>query len=331
MKKENIAYWQTSRGQRIDAFEDVSCIVFRDEEWGGEIVATNVPSAYAPVGESFWTLAELTCAKVKRLRERLQDPVAMWVVSALGVGVLFSHFYHWIGCYVYLHIHDDPAVVIDFIANGAADKDIQLCPFGMKRVRSKMDTYDAEIHVRIRHRLMAMRRAQYTFCCAQDFYLMPGQNMDAALRQLANVLNVKLSVGDPQSVFAYGACGYDNLMTRFLWLCWLSWLHTLSVDGEIKAEFYPYPAHPLGVFCLRLKTEFPSVEQLRQRGDMEEILSAMDLLVDKGKRYDLTTDISWDTKGGLFAVDIQCIHLPTLFEPTDSKDPLLVLCVSDVE
>ena len=96
MRKEKTKYWQISSGQRTQMYDDISCIVFRDDDRSGRIIATNVPYPYAKVGDSFWRLTELSPAKTDKLRAALDVPQGVWMVSSLGIGVLFSHFYYWI-------------------------------------------------------------------------------------------------------------------------------------------------------------------------------------------------------------------------------------------
>lgn len=320
MRKESMHDWCVPQGQRELAYDDVSCIVFQGDA-EGRILSSNAPDPRARPGASFWELAAMTPTQIEKLKDVLQAPLGVWTVSSLGVGVLFSHFFDWVGCYVYLHIHDDPETVLDFVCGGAADSGILPCPYGMKKRSSVERSYDADTYVRIMYRLSAMSKARHVFCCAQDFRIMSGDVLLESLMQIGEIQKSHLLV-DAQAVFAFGSFGYDNLVSRFSYLCWLGILSVLSEDHQIHAEFYAHSQQELSPLCVKLWIKSRPVEEVRQREDLNGILDAVDDVVAKGKSYDIRTDVNWDIEKRIFCVDIQCIRLPALLQPSDVKEPL---------
>ena len=302
-------------------YDDISCIVFRDDDRSGRIIATNVPYPYAKVGDSFWRLTELSPAKTDKLRAALDVPQGVWMVSSLGIGVLFSHFYDWLGFYVYLHIHDDPDIIRAFVLNGASDRGILPCPYGMEGEVTEINAYDADTFVRMKYRLSAIHRSRYAFCCAQNFSAVPGETVVNSLKRMQEIQKSQLTFCGVQEAFEFGAYGYDNLVSRMLYLCWLSWLASLSADEKLSAELYTCPGHEMGALCLKLRTVIPPLDTVRQREGFSSVLDAMDFLARKAELYDIDTKISWDGEASALSVDIQCLQLPNIFQPTDGKEP----------
>ena len=91
--------------------ESLCHVVFSSEDQQGSVLTSNAPDPTLTRGESFWARMKLTDEDVEKLRELLSCQSACWMVTDLGVGILYSAHAASLGVYIYIHLIEDPLAV----------------------------------------------------------------------------------------------------------------------------------------------------------------------------------------------------------------------------
>ena len=110
MNKEIKAYWQAFGGGK-DPLESLCYVVFSGEDEKGSVLVSNTQDPTLVRGESFWARMRLTSDEVQKLKTLMVDERAFWMVTDLGIGILFPAFVPSLGMYFYVHLREDPLAV----------------------------------------------------------------------------------------------------------------------------------------------------------------------------------------------------------------------------
>lgn len=324
MEQKNIMYWKMPYAKRQRAYEDVTFILFSDfGDRGDKILTSNVLDPAVKTGDSFWALSGLPPRRVKRMKERVLEASAVWMVSDLGIGVLFNHYLSYMGCYVYLHIHEDPRLILSCLEwnNGVFREDpVSPCPFDVPK---EFVLWDDDVLRRGRDRLCSVEAVRQMFCGVQNFVRYSGAQMYESVAQINEMLGEPMTFCDTRAAFSFDAFGFDNHVSHFGYIFWLCMLASLSADGQVKGSFHPFSEMDSAPLCLRMEIKLPPMDQLRQRSDLRHIKQVTEEVKKALETYEIYIEDQWDFQGEVLTVDLACIHAPESALPNDGKeDPL---------
>ncbi len=115
MTKINNAVWQAPPENSATETSYLGFVLFRGDENHGGVLFSRVADPSLKPGEKFWSRLGFSVEDKQKLLDLMLENDAVWVLSKLGVGIIYRRFHLWTGYYLYIHFHDEPKALFTLL------------------------------------------------------------------------------------------------------------------------------------------------------------------------------------------------------------------------
>lgn len=232
MKKTEGSVWHKRPEGANENEGYLGFVFFRSDEYNGGVLYSRVADPTLRLGENFWLRLGVSMEERHKLRELMFETDAVWLLSKLGVGLLYKRYDLWTGYYLYVHFHDDPQALGALLSRGRLlTYSPLMAVHGLrKKTEGICDEMTATRFLKSLERVQAMKRRlekphEGNLLYVEELYGIA----DAAAELAGFSLVLEYGDGDLSSM-----PGHYARLAEGLLLYWLGVASMLSVDGRVK-------------------------------------------------------------------------------------------------